>query len=186
MENSPPLITLSGPPASGTTTLGGMLAEEFHFEVLNGGAVFRKMAAERELSLSKFTELAEDNSEIDNELDQRLKKNIDAHLEGRRELDGEGLIVESRLAGWHADRRADLSIWLDAPAELRASRLSKRTETPSELRQREKSDAIRYERYYGIDITDLSIYDLVVDTGTLPEDCMFRTVKTALECVKES
>lgn len=185
MENNRPLITLSGPPASGTTTLGKMLAEEFHFEVLNGGKVFRQMAADRELQLSEFTELAEDDSEIDKELDQRLKDEIDSHLEDRRGLDGEGLIVESRLAGWHADGRADLSIWLNAPAKLRAGRLSERTETPSELRQREESDAIRYERYYGIDITDLSIYDLVVDTGTLSEDCMLRTVKTALECVTE-
>lgn len=54
--------------------------------------------------------------------------------------------------------------------EERAQRLGEQAETPMELREREKSDASRYQDYYGIDITDLSIYDLVVDTGTLSEE----------------
>lgn len=178
-----PLVTLSGPPASGTTTLAERLADEFGFDVLNGGDIFRDLAAERGLSVAEFATLAEDDPRIDRDVDDRLRSAIDAHLEGTRDLDARsktGLIVESRLAGWHADGRADLSVWLDAPVEVRADRLEDRDETPAALRERERSDATRYREYYDIDITDRSVYDLVVDTATLSERGTVRTVTAAI------
>ena len=184
MGCDPFLITLSGPPASGTSTLAELLADEFGFDVLNGGEIFRRMAAERELSVSEFAAVAEDEPAIDREVDERLENAIDAHLAGDRRSDGDGLLVESRLAGWHADGRAELSAWLDAPVETRAARLDERAETPAALRDRERSDADRYREYYGIDVSDLSIYDLVVDTETLSVDGTFRTVAAAIEDVR--
>lgn len=184
MGHVPPLVTLSGPPAAGTSTLADRLADEFGLEVLNGGDVFRSMADERGVALSEFATLAEDDPDIDRELDDRLEGVIDAHVAARRKPDGNGLLVESRLAGWHSDGRADLSVWLDAPLETRVRRLDDRAETSAELRERERSDAERYREYYGIDISDLSVYDLVVDTGTLSEDGMVRTVTAALEDVR--
>lgn len=177
------LVTLSGSPASGTSTLSEMLAEECGVSVVNGGDIFRKMAQDQEMTVAEFATVAEDDLRIDREIDDRLKAEINRQLESERESDG-GLIVESRLAGWHADGRADLAVWLDAPVEERAQRLGERTETPMELREREKSDASRYQDYYGIDIADLSIYDLVVDTGTLSEEGMFQTVKAAIDDVR--
>lgn len=175
-----PLITLSGPPAAGTSTLAKRIANEFDLKIVNGGEIFRALAAERGMSLAKFTEHAEDNPEIDIEVDDRLKNVIEGHLDGTREVRADGLLVESRLAGWHADGQADLAVWLDAPIEIRSSRLNERAETPEQLRKRERSDAHRYEEYYGIDITELSVYDLVVNTGTLSEEGMVRTVESAI------
>ena len=184
MGRTPPLITLSGPPAAGTTTCSELLSMAFGYEVLNGGDIFRDLAAERDMSVAEFTAVAESDPSVDRELDRRLEAAIDAHLEGTREPDGEGLVVESRLAGWHADGRATLSIWLDAPLEVRASRINDRDETPAELRERERSDAERYREYYDIDIADLSVYDLVIDTGTLSENATFQSVKTAIDDVR--
>lgn len=185
-----PLVTLSGPPASGTTTLAERLADEFGFDVLNGGDIFRDLAAERGLSVAEFATLAEDDPQIDRDVDDRLRSAIDAHLEGARvpeptpgsepQSSESGLIVESRLAGWHADGRAELSVWLDAPVSVRANRLDDRNETPAELRAREQSDAARYREYYDIDISDLSIYDLVVDTEALSERGTVQTVTAAI------
>lgn len=194
MGSDAPLITLSGPPASGTTTLSERLAAEFGFDVLNGGDIFRDLAAERGLSVSEFAALAEDDPQIDRDVDERLRSSIDAHLEGARgskpgsestssagpQFSEAGLVVESRLAGWHADGRADLSVWLDAPAAVRANRLDDRNETSTELRAREQSDAARYRDYYDIDISDLSVYDLVVDTATLSERGTVQTVTAAI------
>jgi len=40
-----------------------------------------------------------------------------------------------------------------------------------EMLEREECEAQRYRSWYGIDVTDMSIYDLVVDTSALaPED----------------
>jgi cytidylate kinase len=38
-----------------------------------------------------------------------------------------------------------------------------------ETRLREESEARRYKKYYNIDINDLNVYDLVVDTGRFNE-----------------
>ena len=184
MQHTTPLVTVSGPPAAGTTTLTSQLADVYGFEVLNGGMVFREMAAERGLSLAEFTDLASEDPSIDKELDDIIEAEITAHVEGEREPDGgKGLIVESRLAGWHADGRADLSIWLDAPPEVRASRMDDRDETAEELRIREQSEAKRYEEYYGIDITDRSVYDVVIDTSTVSKEGMVAVAEAALDDV---
>ncbi len=161
-----------------------MLADDCGFTVMNGGDIFRNMAEDQGMTIAEFATVAEDDPRIDREIDDRLEAEINAHLEGKRESGDTGLIVESRLAGWHANGQADLSVWLDAPVEERAQRLDERAETPIELREREMSDAQRYQDYYDIDIADLSIYDLVIDTGTLSEEGMFQTVKAAINDVQ--
>ena len=35
------------------------------------------------------------------------------------------------------------------------------------MRDREESEVLRYRKFYGIDVTDRSIYDMVIDTGAL-------------------
>ncbi len=176
-----PLVTVSGPPGSGTTTLASRLESELEYEFVSGGDVFRQLAADRGMTLAEFTSLAEEDDEIDRELDARLKDLLRRHRSGERACDGRGLILESRLAGWHADGDATLAVWLDAPADVRVERTDGRTETADELRVRERSEAKRYEEYYGIDISDLSVYDLVVNTATIDEDGMVECVVAAIE-----
>jgi cytidylate kinase len=70
------------------------------------------------------------------------------------------------MAGDHADLR----YWLDAPLDVRAARIADREDTPverarEETATREDSEAGRYRDYYGIDIDNLTIYDLVLNTA---------------------
>lgn len=167
MEQKYPLITISGPPASGTSTLAEQLSENLDFELINGGDIFRELADEKNMSLSELSELSEEDDSIDKKIDGRLEEIIQSHVQGSREPNGNGLIVESRLAGWHSDGSADLSIYLDAPVDVRANRITDRDETEEELRTREQSEAKRYQNYYGIDVTDTSVYDRVFETHKL-------------------
>jgi cytidylate kinase len=63
-----------------------------------------------------------------------------------------------------------LKVWIKAPVLTRVKRIQRRERSISfddELMktvEREKSEALRYKNYYGIDITDLSIYDIVIDS----------------------
>ncbi|HZM41020.1 MAG TPA: AAA family ATPase, partial [Acidimicrobiales bacterium] len=66
------LITVSGPPGSGTTTAAEHVAARLELALVPGGAVFRSMAAERGLSLGEFGRYATDHPEVDVELDGRL------------------------------------------------------------------------------------------------------------------
>lgn len=169
-------ITVSGPPGSGTTTLAKALSSEFDLELVSSGDVFRSMARERDLSLAEFGSVAEEDPEIDREIDERQR-------EIGRENDD--IVLEGRLSGWMVED-ADLRVWLDAPVGVRAERVAEREgQTPEEARDeiegREASEAKRYQEIHGIDIDDLSVYDLVVDTSTWDKDGVAGIAAAAVE-----
>ena len=169
-------ITVSGPPGSGTTTLAEAMSSRFDLEHVSSGDVFRSMARERDLSLAEFGRVAEQDPEIDREIDER-------QTEIGHENDD--IVLEGRLSGWMVEG-ADLRVWLDAPVEVRAERVAEREgQTPEEARdeikEREASESKRYQEIHGIDIEDLSIYDLVVDTSTWDKDGVAEITATAVE-----
>lgn len=155
------LITVSGPAGSGKSTLAASLADELGFDHVSGGDIFRDIAAERDLTPLELNRLAEDDDQIDRDLDRRLR------TLAREE---EELVLESRLAGWMAGDYADFRLWLDAPLDVRAERIADREDKSiktarEETTARSASEASRYHEYYGIDIGNLGIYDLVINTA---------------------
>jgi len=153
-------VTVSGPPGSGVTTLCEGLATELDCGYVSGGELFREIADERDMTLTQLVAEAGESDEIDRALDQRLRSIAEEWGAANKSF-----ILESRLAGWIAGNRADLRIWLDAPDEVRADRTSTREEMAAEMQVREVIEAVRYESYYDIDLSDCSIYDLVINTG---------------------
>jgi CMP/dCMP kinase len=155
------LLTVSGPAGSGKSTTAAALADALGYEHVSGGDVFRELAEERGMPLSEFNALAEEDDSIDRDLDRRLREIAESRDE---------VVLESRLAGWMAAEHADLRIWLDAPLEVRAERIAAREDKPLEQAEEEtvtraESEALRYREYYGIEIDDLSIYDLALNTA---------------------
>lgn len=178
MSDNGILVTISGPPAAGTTSLCDDLSNSINAEVISGGDIFRKIADEKNLKPYQLSEIAEDDNSIDKEIDDRLKNIISNKS---RQNNSERTIIDSRLAAWHAGEKADLSVCLQAPIETRSERLDSRNETEEELKKREKSDARRYIEYYNIDINDMSVYDLVVDTDTFSQEETIEITKIALQ-----
>ncbi len=158
------LITVSGPPGSGTTTTAQHVAARLEVDLVPGGEVFRAMAAERGMSLPRFGRYAADHPQVDAELDRRL---ADRARRG-------GVLIESRLAGWiaHNEGLPAVTVFIDcAPAE-RARRVAGREGIPVEQAladnaERQQIERARYLALYDIDIEDVSIYDLVLDSGAL-------------------
>jgi CMP/dCMP kinase len=155
-------ITVSGLPGSGTTTISRLLGEYYELELISSGEVFRKIAKEKGVSLAEFGTMAEKDPSIDLAIDKNQRAVIHSH---------DNLILESRLAGHMAkDVPTVLKIWIKAPLPVRVKRILRREKSVSfeeELEktvQREKSEALRYMNYYNIDIDDLSIYDIVIDS----------------------
>jgi cytidylate kinase len=157
------LVTISGLPGSGTTTVSRLVAETLELARVPGGEVFRQLAAEANMSLAEFGVVAQSRPEIDIELDDRLE----AHArEG-------GCVIESRLAGWIATR-ADLlavRVWVDCDEVVRAERVAARDgsttdEALADNAARSDLERARYRAVYDIDLDDRSTYDLVLDSTT--------------------
>ena len=161
------LITLSGLPGSGTSTVARNVAAVLGLDHVDGGTVFRTLASEHGLSLAEFARVAEGDDSIDRALDDRLLA---------RAVEGD-VVLESRLAGWLATRGSvpALRVWIACDERERALRVGGRDGHDGEAallanREREASERARYLSYYEIDLTDLGIYDLVIDsTATGPE-----------------
>lgn len=171
------LITLSGLPGSGTSTVARGAAAALELDHVDGGTIFRALAAERGLSLAAFAELAEGDRSIDEALDARL---VEHALAG-------DVLLESRLAGWLATRAAapGLRVWIHCDEVERARRVGGRDghdldEALATNRVREASERARYLTYYDIDLGDRSVYDLVLDsTERGPDDLIAEIVGAA-------
>ena len=155
-------ITISGTPGSGKSTVAQLLEEKLGMQYVYSGIIFREMAKKYKMTLAEFGKYCEGNSKVDKELDNRqleiLKKG--------------NIILEGRLAGWlaHLNNISAFKIAIVTDIDTRAKRIVNRERGDIEKRkkeiiEREKSEAARYKNYYGIDLADMSIYDLVIDSG---------------------
>lgn len=171
------LVTVSGPPGSGTTTTSERVAARLEVALVPGGEVFRAMANEAGMTLAEFGDYATAHPEVDVELDTRL---------AARARQGD-VVIESRLAGWIARNEglAAVTVFLHCPPEERARRVAGRERTSlaralADNDEREAVERARYLALYGVDIHDLSLYDLVLDSGALaPDDLTDRIVAAA-------
>ena len=169
-------ITISGPPGSGTTTLARFISERTGYRLISAGEVFRALARERGMDLASFGALAEADSSFDRMIDERQQALAEA---------ADDIVVEGRLSG-RMVTDADLRVWLQAPLSVRVRRILEREEgvdlasAEAETGEREACEARRYQQYYGIEIDDLSMYDLVLNTERFPVEVLGALVETAL------
>jgi cytidylate kinase len=171
------LITISGPAGSGKSTAAAALAEALDYDHVSGGDIFRELADERDMTPLELNKAAEEDDQIDRDLDRRLRNIAETR---------DDIVLESRLAGWMAGEYADFRIWLDAPLSVRAERIADRENKSAELARKEtqergESEARRYLEYYDIDIDDLGIYDLTLNTARLSPDGVLDVLLTTLE-----
>jgi cytidylate kinase len=166
------IVTISGPPGSGKTTVGRLVAQSLRCPFKSTGETFRRMAEERKVPLAKLGEMAERDHSIDVELDRRVVASLE-----------DPQVLEGRLAG-HMCVRANVpafKVWIDAPVEVRAARIAEREKkTPSAVKKamlvRERSERTRYRDIYGIDFSDTSVYDLVLDSRAESAEALAKLV----------
>ena len=152
------VVAISGLHGAGKTTAARALARKLKLRYVCAGTVFRRLAKERRMTLDEFSRYAERHPEIDRMIDRRT-------AEAEKE---DGVLIDARLAGWMV-KQANMKILLTAPLEVRARRIARREgrkykEVLQETVKRERSEARRFKRFYGIDVNDRSVFDLVLHT----------------------
>lgn len=173
-------ISLAGDLGSGKSTVGRLLKERYSLETVSIGKILRAMAAERGMDVTEFNVYMENHPEIDKELDDRLKAYENKN--GR-------FLFDSRMA-WHFVP-SGFSVYMITSPEIAAKRVLK-DERNSErydsfenavekLTERRKSEALRYNKFYGVDITDMNNYDFVIDSGSISPEEVFEKISAAFE-----
>jgi len=172
-------ITIGGLPGSGTTTVAKILKEKLGLPYVYAGDMFREMAKEYGMTLSEFGSYCEKHPEIDRELDKKQEMILSLG----------NVILEGRLAGWISYRKGipAFKIWLECEGDERVRRVMEREggkfeDVRKQMREREKSEKKRYSNFYGIDMDDTSIYDIVIDTTDIkPEEVAGKIIEKMKE-----
>jgi cytidylate kinase len=156
-------ISLAGDLGSGKSTVAKILIPALGAEYYSTGAIVRSVAEKRGMTVVELNKYMETHPELDHEIDDGIAALSD---------DPRALIIDSRMA-WHFTK-GTFKVYLSTDIETSAYRIMNANregehaasleDTVAETRARRESEKKRYSEKYGVDITDLSNYSLVVDT----------------------
>ncbi|MEM4484427.1 MAG: AAA family ATPase [Sulfolobales archaeon] len=172
------VIVISGPPGSGKSTLARGIARIFNLRYHSTGEIFRRIAREKGLDVASLDELARMNPSIDLEIDRIAREEA---------LKGD-VVIDAHIGGWLLRDLSDLSIYVTASLGKRAERISRRDgksleDSMREISSREDSMKERFKRFYNIDMNDLSVFDLIINTDRIDEETALEIAIAAVKMI---
>ena len=160
------IITMSGVPCSGKSTIAKKLSEKIGWRRESMGDIFKEMAGDK--PLNQFYKELENDPEKEKECDLMQKE------WGEKYND---FILDARIAFYFIPKDKSYNIFFDLPIEEAAKRAYKRgSEGKSEkfsnlesarlsVEERMNIESQRYISLYGINHLDKNNYDYVVDAS---------------------
>jgi len=189
------IITISGTPGSGKSTVAKNLVDYFQAERIYVGGIRRELAKQKGMSLDQLNEYAETHPETDVDVDKKTAQNA------RQQAENKMVVVEGRTQfhflpeSYKIYIKVDLKeaarrIWNDLQKEeLKKQRnegkISSEQECYEDIIKRIESDKKRYKKYYNLDHTDESHYDLVIDSTNIPADQVTQIIINKLKELDE-
>lgn len=172
------IITISGTPGSGKSTVAKLLVQKLGYERVYAGGIMRDTARERGLTLEQFMDYLSTDTKLEQEIDSKVREKA-----YELERAGKNVIVEGRVQYHLIPTSLKIYIKVDPTegarrilkdlqdTQAKQARNQTVVDTIEEMvrvnAQREETDAVRYQHIYGIDHRIESQYDLVVDTTKL-------------------
>lgn len=179
-------IAVTGDPGSGKSTFARRVAEYTGFRLITTGEMFRKIAADRGVSVTELNQLAESDHDID--------KQVDDFLRSLNEVE-EDLVLDSRMA-WHFVADA-FKVRMAVDTDISAKRIHEDSGTfrenypdletaTAEIRRRKHSEIDRYKSLYDVDISAAANFDLILDTSHKSKDEIFAEFMESFEAYKNN
>lgn len=175
------IITITGEPGSGKSTIGKKLAQQLGYDHYYIGQIRRDAAKKRGMTLAEYNKYGETHPETDVEVDDYQKS---------LGQEKDNFVIEGRTSWFFIPNSIKVYIAVDPNEgakrvfkELQAE--NNRNEDKDLLtvedvakshKEREDSDALRYQKYYQIDHSDKSVYDIIVDSTNLNREEAFSEV----------
>jgi len=170
------IISITGDLGSGKTTVSRLLCEQLNYDYVYTGKIQREIANRYRMTTLELNQYAETHPEIDEEIDATFKSLNDSG----------NLIVDSRLAWFFLPK--SFKIFLKTDLIVSANRISgdllrenekysSKEEAANNIIARKESENKRYLELYGANCSDLSNFDLVIDTSFItPEKVADRII----------
>lgn len=175
------IISLSGAPGSGKSTIAQILADKLGWPRYYMGGFRREAAKKRGMTLAEYNKLGEIDSSTDQETDDYVKEL------GEKQ---DSFVIEGRTCWYFLPQ--SLKIYLDVTPETGAKRIfgslqgkNDRNEADNlrswqdvlaSNQERIASDKLRYRKYYNIEVYDPKNYDFYLDTTNLTPEQVFAAV----------
>ncbi len=182
------IITISGTPGSGKSTIAQKIADKLDAERIYVGGIRRELAKDKGMTLAELNIYAathpETDVDVDNMVSQKAKelvKKSTVIVEGRTMFhflpDSIKLYIKSNFDT--GAERIWKSLQTDKDKKDRnEAKVSNLDELKVKLHERVGSDIMRYKKYYNINHTDLTNYDIIIDTTKLnPQEAVQKTLK---------
>jgi cytidylate kinase len=173
-------ISISGDLGSGKSTVCRYLKEKYGLNVYSIGRIQRSLAQKYNMDVLAFNKYMETHPEIDEEIDTELTKI------GRLDQD---MVLDSRMA-WHFvpdSFKVYLTVEIDEAARRIMNDQRGKIETYSSIEDakesliaRKKCENLRYITKYGVDCSDMSNYDLIIDTTSITPEQVAEKIMAAV------
>lgn len=186
------ILTISGTPGSGKSTIAKILAEKLPAERIYVGGIRRELARKKGMTLVELNEYAQTHPETDVDVDEKAAADART-LEKEKKF----VIVEGRTQFHFLPESVKLFITVDPEEgakriwndlqhqdlqqQRNEGKITSLAEMKKSLQERFDNDQRRYKKYYKLDITDRSQYDLVIDTTKITAPQAVETILKFLE-----
>jgi CMP/dCMP kinase len=164
------IITLSGKPGSGKSSTADRVAEMLGYTRYSSGESVRKVTHEQKITLGEFNARAEQNPEMDHQIDEELRKLRD-HSD---------IVIDSRLGFYWIPE--SFKVYLDLDNDVAMARIFKDAnfntersgsgeggtsmdEVMDQVETRMRSERLRFKKLYGVNPYSIEHFDLVIDTA---------------------
>ena len=158
------IITITGDLGSGKSTVSNLLCQRMSYDYVCTGKIQREIANRYQMTTLELNQYAETHPEIDAEIDATFKSLNDSTE----------IIVDSRLAWFFIPK--SFKIFLKTDVRVSANRISGDIqrknekyatveEAVSNIIARKESENKRYMELYGANCSNLSNFDLIIDTS---------------------